>query len=45
MVHEVSGLQDFSYVITPGGERFDRSDGLRICPLSVFLEGELPGLE
>ncbi len=33
---------DFNYVITPSGERFDRSDGLRICPLSVFLEQELP---
>ncbi len=33
---------DFKYVITPGGERFDRNDGLRICPLSVFLEKELP---
>lgn len=30
------------YVITPGGERYDRSDGLRICPLSIFLEEELP---
>lgn len=36
---------DFSYVITPSGECFDRSDGLRICPLSVFLEKELPLLE
>ncbi len=36
---------DFKYVITPGGERFDRSDGLRICPLAVFLEEELPGLD
>ncbi|MEO6038727.1 MAG: DUF4143 domain-containing protein, partial [Saprospiraceae bacterium] len=42
----ISDLQsDFNYVITPGGERFDRSDGLRICPLSVFLENELPGLD
>lgn len=32
------------YVITPGGERYDRSDGLRICPLSIFLEEELPAL-
>jgi len=32
---------DFSYVITPAGERFDRSDGLRICPLADFLETEL----
>ena len=31
-----------SYVITPGGERYDRNDGLRICPLDVFLEHELP---
>ncbi len=34
-----------SYVITPGGERYDRNDGLRICPLDVFLEQELPALE
>ncbi len=41
----VEDLQpDFKYIITPGGERFDRSDGLRICPLAVFLEEELPGL-
>lgn len=33
---------DFKYVITPGGECFDRSDGLRICPFSIFLEKELP---
>ncbi len=33
-----------SYVITPSGEFFERSDGLRICPLSNFLEKELPGL-
>lgn len=32
---------DASYVITPGGERYDRSDGLRICPLEAFLEGEM----
>lgn len=32
---------DAAYVITPGGERYDRSDGLRICPLEVFLEGEM----
>jgi predicted AAA+ superfamily ATPase len=32
---------DFKYVITPGGECFDRSDGLRICSLSRFLETEL----
>ena len=32
---------DFSYVITPAGERFDRGDGLRICPLANFLETEL----
>lgn len=34
----------FKYVITPGGERFDRADGLRICPLSLFLLEELPAL-
>jgi len=32
---------DYKYVITPGGECFDRSDGLRICPLAIFLEKEL----
>lgn len=32
---------DAAYVITPGGERYDRSDGLRICPLEVFLEREM----
>lgn len=34
----------FKYVITPGGEKFDRADGLRICPLSLFLLEELPAL-
>jgi uncharacterized protein len=29
---------DFSYVLTPHGEYFERGDGLCICPLSVFLE-------
>ncbi len=33
---------DFSYVIIPSGECFDRADGLRICPLSIFLATELP---
>jgi predicted AAA+ superfamily ATPase len=33
-----------SYVITPGGERFERGNGLVVCPLSNFLETELPGL-
>ena len=32
---------DAKYVITPSGERFDRSDGLRICPLDLFLSEEL----
>ncbi|MCC6280008.1 MAG: ATP-binding protein [Saprospiraceae bacterium] len=42
----IADLQsDFNYVITPGGERFDRNDGLRICPLSIFLEKELPSFE
>ncbi len=36
---------DFKYVITPGGECFDRGNGLRICPLAVFLEKELAKLE
>lgn len=35
---------DFNYIITPGGECFDRSDKLRICPLGIFLEKELPEL-
>ncbi len=35
---------DFKYVITPGGECFDRGQGLRVCPLDAFLEKELPGL-
>jgi uncharacterized protein len=33
---------DAAYIITPSGECFDRSDGVRICPLSIFLERELP---
>ncbi len=33
---------DLNFVITPSGERFDRSDGVRICPLDLFLEKELP---
>ncbi len=42
----VEDLQpDFKYVITPAGDRFDRADGLRICPLPVFLEQELPALD
>ena len=32
---------DYSYVITPGGEYVERSNGLRICPLAHFLEKEL----
>ena len=36
---------DYKYIITPSGECFDRSDGLRICPLAYFLEKELPALE
>ena len=36
---------DYKYIITPGGECFDHSNGLRICPLAIFLETELPGLE
>jgi uncharacterized protein len=35
----------FKYVITPSGERFDRDDGLRICPLNIFLEKELQTLD
>lgn len=43
--HSIADLKaDFSYVITPAGECFDRSGGLRICPLSVFLKKELPTL-
>jgi uncharacterized protein len=30
------------YIITPDGERIDRSDGLCICSLVTFLETELP---
>jgi uncharacterized protein len=42
----VEDLQpDFKYVITPSGERFDRQDGLRICPLNIFLEQELQKFE
>jgi len=38
----IADLQpDLRYVITPGGERFNRSDGLCICPLAVFLDTEL----
>jgi uncharacterized protein len=36
---------DFKYVITPSGERFDREGGLRICPLTIFLEQELHALD
>ena len=35
----------FKYVITPSGERFNRENGLCICPLTVFLEKELPLLD
>lgn len=35
----------YRYVITPGGESFSRSDGLRICPLKEFLEKELKEIE
>lgn len=34
-----------SYVITPSGERFERGDGLVVCPLSNFLETELPSMQ
>lgn len=33
---------EYSYVITPEGESFDRSNGLRICSLTHFLQEELP---
>ncbi len=36
---------DLKYVITPGGEYFERGDGLRICPFSVFLKNELPSFK
>ena len=43
--HLVKDLQpQYKYVITPSGECFDRHDGLRICPLNIFLEKELPML-
>lgn len=32
---------DYSYVITPAGEAFNRGEGLRVCPLQTFLEEEL----
>jgi uncharacterized protein len=32
---------EYKYVITPGGETFNRGDDLRICSLSDFLEKEL----
>jgi uncharacterized protein len=35
----------YKYVITPSGERFDRDDKLRICPLNIFLEQELQTLD
>jgi uncharacterized protein len=39
----VADLQpDFKYIITPGGSRILRSDGLCICPLDVFLRDDLP---
>ncbi|MDX2283791.1 MAG: ATP-binding protein [Bacteroidia bacterium] len=39
----VADLQpEHQYIITPGGERFARSNGLIICPLSVFLREDLP---
>jgi uncharacterized protein len=42
----VKDLQpDFKYVITPSGERFERQDGLRICPLNIFLENELQAFD
>lgn len=42
----IADLQpQFQYVITPSGECFYRADGLRICPLNVFLEKELPLLD
>jgi uncharacterized protein len=42
----VEDLQpQFKYVIIPSGECFDREDGLRICPLNIFLERELPLLD
>ncbi len=42
----ISDLQpQYKYVLTPSGECFDRADGLRICPLSIFLEKELPLLD
>lgn len=38
----IKDLQPYAkYIITPSGERFDRSDGLRICPLDLFLSEEL----
>jgi len=31
----------FKYVITPAGEAWTRSDGIRICPVAEFLEKDL----
>jgi predicted AAA+ superfamily ATPase len=36
---------DYKYVITPSGEAFNRGDGLRVCPLSIFLEKEINLIE
>lgn len=36
---------DFTYVIVPSGEVLRRSDGLCICPLSTFLQEELPRMD
>ncbi len=35
---------EYKYVITPSGESFERDNGLKICPLSIFLERELQNL-
>jgi uncharacterized protein len=32
---------DFKYIITPSGERYNKANGLVVCPLQVFLEQEL----
>ena len=34
----------FKFIITPDGEAFERSDGIRVIPLPIMLEQVLPGL-
>jgi predicted AAA+ superfamily ATPase len=44
--HSISDLEpEKSFIITPGGEYYEKSENLWVCPLSVFLEKELSGLK